>query len=337
MPLPRQPVPSLASARLGRRQLLRWGGAALVTGLAGMAGPAFAQQDTVRLLVGFPPGGSTDVIARLIAPHLGKALRKTVVVENRPGASGTLAIRQVEAASPLQDVYALYPTTTMMGFVVGGQDMELDRITPISTMYEQYAFIVVNPQFPGMAEVRTLDDLFALAKTRLVNYCSSGPGTPGNLSMDRLAKQRGLQMEHVAYKGAMAAVNDILGNHIGVILMDPTNIGAHLKSGRLRALAVSYEKRSPDFPNVPTSAESGYPELQTAVSWVNFIGPARIPALKRMHLTESIHKIVADPEVNRRLIELHAVPRTRSADDTARIMARDLKHWTQVIADAQKS
>jgi tripartite-type tricarboxylate transporter receptor subunit TctC len=225
----------------------------------------------------------------------------------------------------------------MMGFVVNGQEVELDKITPISTMYEQYGFVVVNPQFPDMAEVHTLNDLFALAKTKLVNYCSSGPGTPGNLSMDRLAKQRGLQMEHVAYKGAMAAVNDILGNHIGVILMDPTNIGAHLKSGRLRALSVSYEKRSPDFPDVPTSAEAGYPELQTAVSWVNFVGPAKMPVVKRLPLTEAIHKIVNDPLVNRRMVELYAVPRTRTAEDTARIMARDLKHWKQVIADAQKT
>ncbi|WP_157667549.1 tripartite tricarboxylate transporter substrate binding protein [Comamonas serinivorans] len=328
------PYCKAAEPRWSRRNLLTLAGAAA---LSPLAAPAHASSDTVRLVVGFPPGGSTDVIARLISPGLAAALGKTVIVENKPGASGTLAIRQVEASAPNQDVYALYPTTTMMGFVVNGQEAELDKISAISMVYEQYGFVVVNPQYPDMAEVRTLNDLFALAKTKMVNYCSSGPGTGGHLSMERLARQRGLQMEHVAYKGAMAAVNDILGNHIGVILMDPTNIGAHLKSGRLRALSVSYEKRSADFPDVPTSAESGYPELQTAVSWVNFIGPAKMPADKRRRMGEVIQKLVADPEINRRLIELYAVPRTRSPEDTARIMARDLKHWKQVIAEGKKT
>ena len=144
-------------------------------------------------------------------------------------------------------------------------------------------------------------------------------------------------MQHVAYKGAMAAMNDTLGGHIGVVLMDPTNVGAHLKSGRLRALSVSYPRRAEAFPNVPTSAEAGYPELSSAVSWVNFIGPPNMPADKLKRMTEVIHKTVADPDVNRRLIELYAVPRTRSAADTAKVMATDLKHWKQVIAEGSKS
>ncbi|ARU05947.1 hypothetical protein CCO03_15850 [Comamonas serinivorans] len=318
---------------LRRRHVL---GSAAALALSGMgAAPALAQQDIVRIVLGFPPGSSLDVIARLLQPHMAKTLGKTLVIENKPGASGTIAIRQLEGSAPDSQVYSFYPTTTMMGFVLQGHEPALDKITVISELYEQFTVFAVNPELPDLAKVHTLKDLVEVARAKpgTINYSTAGAGSISHLTTEKLCNLAGVKMQHVAYKGSQLALQDFLGGQLGMVAMDPTNLSAHLKNPKVRCIALNYPQRMPYLPGVPTTAEAGFKELASVPAWVNLVGPPNMPAELAAKMNDAVHKAIGDPAIRKRMEDLFTIPKVGTGAQAKAMMQHDLQFWKKVIAD----
>jgi tripartite-type tricarboxylate transporter receptor subunit TctC len=286
-----------------------------------------------RLYVGFPAGGATDTAARLIAPALSAELGRTLVVENVAGASGALAIKPVERSTPEQPSFLLYPTMTMLGQVLNGQTPELDKITPISLVYEQFTVVVVNPQVPGMENVRSLNDLLALAKARPgLNYAILGVGSTGHLTMEWIASLAGVKMQYVPYKGGAPATVDLLGGHIGALVVDSTVVAPHVTSGRLRAIAVNYPTRMPGFPEIPTVHEQGFKEV-SGVPWVVLVGPAGMSEADANKVSSAMARVLAKPEVAQAMRAQNVEPKSSEPAEAAKLMHEDLERWKKIIQD----
>ena len=316
--------------KLRRRSLLL---AAAAT--AAGCGSVMAQANTMRFVVGSAPGGSLDVPLRLLAPKLSEALGKTIVIENKPGASGTIAVRQIEASTPEAPVFSLYPTTSLMGFVLQGQEPQLDKLSVISQVYEQFTVFAINPTLPGMDKVHTIQDLIALAKQapQPLSYASPSPGSISHLTAERLANLAGMQLQHVAYKSAAPALTDLLAGHLPMVALDMTTISPHLGSPKLRPLAINFPKRVPHLPNVPTLGEAGFQDLASVVAWVTLVGPAKLPAEQVVQINAAVAKAIADPAVNKRMNELYAIPKTGTPQAARALMQRDLGYWRKVLSD----
>lgn len=317
----------------GRRNLLKAAGGLALLGAA--AHPARAQQDIVRFMLGFPAGSSVDTIARLMAPHMSKTLGKNIVVENKPGASGTIAMRQIEVMAPDAQTFSFYPTTTMMGFVLQGHEPALDKVTVISEMYDQFSIFAVNPNVPLTANVRTLKDLVEVAKANpgAINYSSAGLGSISHLTTEKFCNLNGIRMQHIAYKGSPLALQDFFAGQLSLVVMDPTNLAAHFSTPRIRAVAINYPERVAYLPDVPTTAEAGFKELASVFAWVNFVGPPNLPDDTVQKMQAAVHAAIKDPEVNKRMREVYALPKTGSPADAKARMQRDLVYWKKVIAD----
>ncbi len=286
-----------------------------------------------RLYVGFPAGGATDTAARLVAPALSAELGRTLVVENVSGASGALAIKSVERSTPDQPSFLFYPTMTMLGQVLNGQTPELDKVTPISLVYEQFTVVVVNPQVPGMENVHTLNDLLAVAKAKPgLNYAILGVGSTGHLTMEWIASVAGVKMQHVAYKGGAPATVDLLGGHVPVLVSDSTVVAPHVKSGRLRAIAVNYPTRMPGFPDVPTVHEQGFKEI-SGVPWVVLVGPAGMSEAEVGKVSSAMARVLVKPEVVQAMRAQNVEPRSSNPADAAKLMREDLERWKKIIQD----
>jgi tripartite-type tricarboxylate transporter receptor subunit TctC len=317
-----------------RRLMLTAAGAMILPALP--LGQALSQGrgDTVRLLVGYPPGGATDVITRALQTPLSEVLGKTVIVENKPGASGTLAIREIEGSAPDEEVYGVYLTLSLLGSVLNGEVPDLSKITPISQLYEQYTVTAVNPAVAGLENVHSIQDLIAVAKARngQLSYTSSSVGSTGHLTMEWLCNLAGVRMQHIAYKGGAPAVVDVLGGHVGIIVTDTTVIGPHIRSGKVRAIAINYPSRVNEFPDVPTITEQGFKEL-SATPWATLVGPPDMEKARVDGMAAAIQKVLSDPELVARMRELTVFARHSTPDQARELMERDLRLWRKVIED----
>ncbi|ARU03932.1 hypothetical protein CCO03_03885 [Comamonas serinivorans] len=320
---------TISAVSNNRRSLLIGTGAILASPWA----MAQAGGDVGRLYVGFPAGGATDTAARLIAPALSAELGRTLVVENVSGASGALAIKPVERSTPDHPAFLLYPTMTMLGQVLNGQSPELDKVTPISLVYEQFTVVVVNPQVPGMENVHTLKDLLAVARAKPgLNYAILGVGSTGHLTMEWIASIAGVKMQYVPYKGGAPATADLLGGHVGMLVVDSTVVAPHVKAGKLRAIAVNYPTRMPGFPDIPTVHEQGFKEV-SGVPWVVLVGPAGMSEVDTRKVSQALARVLAKPEVAQAMRAQNVEPRSSSPADAAKLMRDDLASWKKIIQD----
>ena len=307
-------------------------GAAAAAALAAAALPAYGNE-VGKLYVGFAAGGATDTLARMIAPALSSELGLTLIVDNVPGASGTLAVKAVERSSPQQPAYVLYPTMTMLSRVLANQDVELEKITPISRLYEQFSVLAINPQVPGMENVHSLQDLVKLAKAKPgMTYGAMGIGSTGHLTMEWLNSLAGVKMQVVPYKGGSPAMADMLGGHLGVLTADSTVVVPHLKSGKVRVIAVNYPQRVPGFPDVGTIQEQGFKEI-TGVPWVALAGPPGMSAAQTDKVAKALARVLAKPELVQAMQALNVEPRSSSPNETAQLMHGDLAVWSRVIKE----
>lgn len=290
----------------------------------------------ITLISGFPPGGTTDFVARLLAQKLGESLGQSVVVENRPGANGLLGANAVAAAAP--DGHTLLLTT--MGMTTNPhlykqtQRDPIKDFTSISMLAGVPNVIVVNPALP----VKNLTELLALARSRSstkpLTSATTGNAAPGHLASELIQRAAKVKFEFIAYKGSGPALTDVVAGFVDMSL--PTIVAAlpHLKSGKLRAIAVTGAKRSPLLPEVPTIAQAGIPELGSGSGWYALIGPAGMPAAVVERLSSEVAKIMKTPEVSERFVANGADPMYMPPAEMAAFVAQDYKHWGEVIKAA---
>ena len=261
---------------------------------------ALAQSDypnrPVKLIVGFAPGGSTDIVARIVAQRLGERLGQTIVVENRAGAGGTIGADAAAKAPP--DGYTLTLGTTSTHAIAAGAYSKLPYnpvtdFTPISLVAITPYLLVVNPQ----VQARNLNEFLALAKSQpgKLNYASAGNGTATHLAMEMLKDAAKVDLVHIPYKGNAPADAAILQGEVQAVFGSMPALLQHAKANKVRPLAVGTAARSPALPDVPTVAEQGYPGFEAAL-WLGIMGPANMPKPVVDRLHKEIVAIVATPE-----------------------------------------
>jgi len=318
-----------------RRNTLRKLAASLALLPLAIALPAMAAgypDKPIHLIVGYPPGGSNDIAARIIAPELGQVLGTSVIVDNRPGADGIIGAGFVAKSEP--DGYTLL-LSSMSPVVLSPQTLKKPPFhTPtdfaaINTVAMTPEAIAVGPQ---LKDVKNLQDLLNLAKTRQVTLSSSGNGGLPHLTIELLKKVRP-NIVHVPYRGAGPALSDTVGGHVDGIVMDLPPLYALIKENRLTGLAVTSAKRVEFLPQLPTAQEvlPGF----DVVNWVGIFAPAKVPADVVAKLDQALHKVVANDKV-KSLLEAAALTPSimdKPADFQKRLVS-DYARWGKVIQDA---
>jgi tripartite-type tricarboxylate transporter receptor subunit TctC len=276
----------------------------------------------VKLIVGFAPGGSTDIVGRIVAQKLGERLGQTVVVENRAGAGGTIGADVTAKAAP--DGYTLTLGTTSTHAISAGAYSKLPYnpvtdFTPISLVAITPYLLVVNPQVP----VKTLPEFLALAKSQAgkMNYASAGNGTATHLAMEMLKDAAKIDILHVPYKGNAPADVAILAGEVQTVFGSMPALLQNAKAGKVRPIAVGTIQRSPALPEVPTVAEQGFPGFEAAL-WLGVFGPANMPKPVVDRLHKEILAIVATPDFKAAMDANGAEPISSKTPDEFREMLR---------------
>lgn len=300
------------------------------------AGGAMAQEYPVRPIrhiVGFTPGGSTDLVARIVAGKLTEAFGQQVVVDNRPGAGGTIAATTVSRAAP--DGYTLYHAGITMAINPalrpGLPYHPLRDFTPITLLVKLPTVLLVHPAMPA----KTLKEFVAHARANpgKLQYGSSGVGAAPHLAMELLKKTAGIDLLHVPYKGSAPAMADLFSGQITSMFDNLPGAITQIKAGKVRALALGTPTRSAEVPDVPTIAESGYPGFEVTV-WFGMFGPAGMPRAITTKLNSTVAAILDMPDVKRRLAEIGAVPSPLTSEQFAAFVKSEVAKWAAVIRDA---
>jgi len=318
-----------------RRRHLLGGGAALAAGAlvarAGHAQPApWPRAQPIRVVVPFGAGGATDIAARVIAQEMTVALGQSLVLENRGGAGSTLGTSHVARAPA--DGYTLL-ITTISGIAIG-QTLYRDRIeydadrsfAHVAIMMGTPYLLCVDPKLP----MRNLGEYLLAARDRPMDYSTSGIGGVAHLLGLRLARATGARLEHIPYRGSAQAITDVMAGVVPSVLDSLTATSAHIRSGALRPLASSAPQRSPDFPEVPTFAELGYPDV-VADGWAGLAAPAGTPRPVLEKLAGAVRAAQGSPNVRRRFAETATTPGKLYLDDAQDFVRREIAAWAPVI------
>jgi tripartite-type tricarboxylate transporter receptor subunit TctC len=295
---------------------------------------AFAQPwpaKPIRLIVPFPPGGSADTLGRLAAQKLSESLGQSIVAENRGGAGGVLGCELAAKAAP--DGYTLVVSGIASHIIAPSLPRPvpydpLRDFTHIALFGGPPAVLAVHPQVGA----KTLKDFVELARKNpgKYSYGSPGNGTQGQLIAELFKQISGLNIVHVPYKGASNAVADLVAGHIPAASVTLSTAGGQIHGGRLRALAISAAARLPDYADVPTFAELGYPDLVATV-WFSLSGPAGLPAEIVARLNAEVRRALAAPDVRERLRVDGTVPGDLDAREFTAFVAAELKRWGPVV------
>jgi len=301
-------------------------------------GNAYGQQaypvKPIRIVVNNQPGGTSDFFARVIGQTITDATQQPVLVDNRPGASGNVAAEAVAKAAP--DGYTLLLTGSTALTVNPSMFRKLTYdsmkdLTPISMIAVFPSFVVTHPSLP----VRNVKELIALAKARPgeLTYASTGLGQTSHLGMELIKTMAKVDIFHVPYKASVAALVDLLGGRITVMLATVPASLSHVKNGRLRALAVTSLKRTPALPELPTVAESGLPGYEITL-WHGFFVTAGAPEAAISRLNAITVQALNSPEIKRKLLEEGAEPLGSSPQRATEQMKLDIVKWRKLIQDA---
>jgi len=294
---------------------------------------AFAQewpQRPVTLIVPYAAGGNTDGIARITARRLSDAFGKEFIVENRPGAGGAIAAEMVAKSAP--DGHTLFiAALPVMAIVPAINKVRYDPIknfTPISNIATNPFVIVVNKDIP----VKTLKEFvdYASARKGQLSYGSAGIGSLNHLSMALFLKKAGLEMTHVPYKGNAPALSDVVAGHIPAMFSNFSDALPQAKAGNVRMLALSADKRSPLAPEVPTVAESGYPDFKI-LTWNGLMAPAGTPMPIVEKIAAEVAAAVKDGQFAARLNEFGVDPLGSTPADYKAMLARDVATWAEAV------
>jgi tripartite-type tricarboxylate transporter receptor subunit TctC len=288
------------------------------------------RQKAIHIVVGFAPASTTDIVARLVAPRLGEALGQSVMVENRPGAGGNVAARQVKRAAP--DGYTLLVTSVAYAvnpslYANAGYDPFTD-FAPVILGPSTPNIITVNPAVPA----KTLQELIALSRKEKFSYASSGVGTTTHLSMERIKTATGVDITHVPYQPAQAVGAAVSGQTQISSTSLPPAVG-HVKAARLRAIAVTSAQRSPALPGVPTVNEQGFTGFDD-LTWTAFFAPAGVPQDLVNRINSEITRALAAPEVAERLALVGLEWKPNSPGEFAAFLRGEVQKWAKAVKDS---
>lgn len=297
--------------------------------LAACAGTAQAQSIT-RLVVAFPPGGPSDLLARIIGERLSRALNENVVIDNRPGANGAIAALYVihEPA----DGKTMWLTTSgaivINPFLYPKLTYSVEDLAPVSLVVNTPEMLVVNPGNPAT----DAKSFIANAAKGQTNFASSGIGSMPHMGIALLSKATGVKFTHIPEKGAAPAINDLLGNHVDAFVGDVPGLVGQVQSGKLKALAIAAPKRSEIFPHVPTFDEQGIKGTEMN-NWSAMYVSGKTPAPIIEKLNKAIRETLADAAVKKKLIDLGVDPQATTPSEMNALAERDGAKWKQIIRE----
>jgi tripartite-type tricarboxylate transporter receptor subunit TctC len=307
-------------------------------GLAALEAPAQEYPvRPIRLIVPFPPGGGNDTIARLMGQKLAPALGQQVLVDNRPGAAGSIGA-ELAAKSP-PDGYTLF----LAGVASHGINPNLRRQLPydpvrdfsgVSLIASAPLLVVVHPSLPATS----VKQLVALAKTKpgAINFASNGTGGSSHLAGELFMMTTGTTMVHIPYKGLSLALTDLLSGQVQLMFSSAVSMLPQVKAGKLRAIAMTGATRSPAIPDIPTVAEAGVPGYETG-SWYGIVAPAKTPRPVIERLSREIAAATRSAEISRRLADEAVIPIGSTPEEFDAHIKRELARWAKVIARAKIS
>jgi tripartite-type tricarboxylate transporter receptor subunit TctC len=314
----------------------RWGlGVLCLLGACAVQGSVLAQSypsRSIRVIVPFPAGGPLDIAARDVADKWAGSLKQNVVVENRPGAAGNLGSDLVAKAAPDGHTLLVTLSTTLTVNPSLYKTMPFDTprdLRPISILTSNSQTLVVHPSVPA----NSVKEFVALASKEPVSYAHAGHGSPGHLVMEYFRLKAGFKASPVPYKGNAPLVNDLVAGHIKFGFVATAGVLPHVTAGRLKALAISSAERSPLTPNVPTIAESGYPDFSVETYFV-LAAPAGLPNEIASLLEREVRSALAAPDLQARWRKLDMVPVGSTGAAAAARLKADLELWAGVVKAA---
>ena len=271
----------------------------------------------------FPPGGGADTLIRLISPTLGELWKQSVIIENRPGASGAIGAELV-AQAPV-DGYTL-----LMGSTAAVTEKNIARFAPVALVSASPYVVTVSPAL----NVNSIKSLIAYAKANpgKVRYGSSGPGSASHLAGELFASMAGVDLLHVPYKGTGQALTDLLAGHIDLMFAPAQTVMPQIESGKLIALAQTGAKRSEALPNIPTVTEAGLPGY-SAVGWFGLFASANTPKSVVQKINQTVMFVLGQDRIRKAMLERGSDPASGSADEFAAFLRLDQSKWAKLIKD----
>jgi len=285
----------------------------------------------IRIVLQFPPGGATDVVARILAQHMTASLGQTVIVENKPGADGLIAAEYVMRSEPDGHTFFMASNTPMMQVPLLKKNPPYDPLTsftPVALIGRYIYVMIANSKLP----FKTVPELIAYGRANpgKLNFGSHSGVT--QLMFSRVSKQNDLQMNLIPYKGEAPNVNDVLGGHVQFTLVSTISTVQHINEGKLTALAVMLNKRLSLLPDTPTFAEAGLPPLG-AESWAALFGPAKLPADIATRMSAAVSAAIADPNSRARIERQGFDLESSTPAELGAYMVTQLRDWKQAFAD----
>lgn len=316
------------------RRLAGWGlaVAAVLMAAAGAGAQTYPTQ-TIRLIVPFPAGGSNDVMGRLIAPHLEKALGQTVIVDNRPAAAGQVGTEAVARATPDGHTLLMVASSHTVQPALNPKlpyNSEKD-FAPVTLVNTNAMFFFVNPSVPA----NTLTEFVELAKKEpdKFNYASPGVGSQTQLTVELLMRRTGIKLQHIPYRGGAPATQAMLTGETQFTMLAPNIIFPHIESGKIRAIATGDRKRHPRLPNLTTTEEQGFKGLE-AIQWVGVLATAGTPRPVIDRLNKEINRIIHLPDVVAVLDKQGVSPTGSTPEQFQALISREINQWREIAREA---
>jgi tripartite-type tricarboxylate transporter receptor subunit TctC len=287
----------------------------------------------IRWIVPFPPGGSVDLVSRIIQPRVAEGLGQPILIETRGGAGGSVGTAAVARSAPDGYTFLVTLSSHTINPLLYKLDYDVERdFAPVSLIMSVPQLLAANPATP----YKSLKDVIAAAKAQpgKLSFASAGNGTPSHIAGELLKLKTGADLLHVPYKGGGPAVTDTLAGQVPMLILTAAIVMSHVRAGKLIPLAVTTRKRAPGAPDIPTVAEAlGLPDYEVD-SWIAMFAPARTPPTMVARMQKEIARVVRLPEVRARLIEQTGDPVASSPEELDRVVKMELKKWAEVVRSA---
>lgn len=311
-----------------------WAAAFLAAGVwSGASAAEDYPSKVIKMVVPFPPGGTSDFVGRVVAEQLGKELGQSIVIENLPGAAGVIGTVNVARSEP--DGYSLLLTSSDITIVPSVQAKAaydpISDFTPVALLLRYSHYLVANPELPAT----TIADVIALAKSEpgALNFASGGIGGSNHMAGERFQSFAGVKLTHVPYNGNGPAITDLVANRVQLLWTSLAPVKGFVDAGQLKLIGVTGSKRTAGTPDVPTFAESGLPGYELS-NWYGVLAPAGTPEAVVSKLNAVLAKVMANPDVLQKLAPIGAEPASDTPAEFGQLMAEELKSWRAIAVQA---